>query len=124
MFVKAISEQEVIGDYVHIEIGDEVWGNVRSYGQDFMNVKEMYDNKDYVEGDIDKNGYPENIDDCFKYRNIRLKIKKGSIERLYCGCGELAIHEEFSEAFCNNCKYEEPEDHSYLCYDRSDWLDG
>lgn len=116
MFVKAISEQEVIGDYIHIEVGDEVWGNVRSYNQEFITIEEMYDNKNYIEGKIDENGCPENIDDYFKYRNIRLKIKKGSIERLYCGCNEFATHEDRSEAFCNDCKYEDPQPH----YERLD----
>jgi len=123
MFVKTISEQEIIGDYIHIEVGDEVWGNVRSYNQDFLTIEEMYDNPKYIEGEVDENGFPENIDDMFKYRDIRLKIKTGSIERLYCGCGEIAIREDMSEAFCKDCKYEEPEDHSYLCYDSLDWLD-
>lgn len=118
MFVKAISEQEVIGDYVHIEIGSEVWGNARSYNQGFITIEEMYDNKDYIEGEIDENGYPENIQDCFKYRNIKVKVKISSIKRLYCGCGEIATRE-----VCSDCEYEEPEDHSYLSYDSLDWLD-
>lgn len=123
MFVKAISEQEIINDYIHIEIGDEVWGNARSYNQDFINFEEMYDNKKYIEGEIDENGFPKNIDDMFKYRNIKVKVKIGSIERLYCACGEIAIREESSESFCSNCEYEKPEDHSYLCYDSLDWAD-
>lgn len=114
MFVQAISEQEIIGDYIHIEIGDEVWGKARSYSQDFITIEEMYDNKNYIEGKVDENGCPENIDDMFKYRNIRLKIKTKSISRLYCGCGEIATREETSEALCSNCEYEKSEDHSYI----------
>lgn len=116
MFVKAISEQEVIGDYILIEVGDEVWGNVRSYNQEFITIEEMYDNKNYIEGKIDENGWPENVDDYFKYRNIRLKIKKGSIERLYCDCGNFATREYASQLLCNDCEYEDPQPH----YERLD----
>jgi hypothetical protein len=123
MFVKAISEQNYIGDYFEINVGAEIWGNVRSYSQDFIIIREMYDNKDWIAGKEDENGCPENIEECFKYRNIKIKVKKGSIERLYCGCGKIAIREDMSEAFCGDCEYESSEDHSYLCHDSLDWAD-
>jgi hypothetical protein len=120
MFVKAISEQEIIGDYIHIEIGDEVWGNARSYSQDFITFTEIYDNPNYTESKIDENGNPEYIDDMFNYRKIKVKVEANTIKRLYCGCGGFAIREDNSEAFCSNCDYERPEDHYYLFYDSLD----
>ncbi|MGV2452418.1 UNVERIFIED_CONTAM: hypothetical protein POZ17_19600 [Ralstonia mannitolilytica] len=108
MLVKAISQQVIDAEYCCIEIGDEIRGVARSYTQNFITIEQMYDNEQYVEGEIDENGYPENIQDAFKYRNIKVKVKVGSIKRLYCGCGSFAVREHGTEPLCMNCNYESP----------------
>lgn len=109
MFVKAISNQEVTGDYIHIEAGSEINGNARSYSQGFITITEMFDNPYYIQGETDENGFPENIDDMFKYRDIKVDVEIDSIERVYCDCGEFAVRKENSEYFCSECKYEKHE---------------
>ena len=111
MFIKAISAQKIDSDYLQIDIGEEVSGNVRSYNQDFLFIEEMYDNPEFNEEPNEENHHL-----MFKSRNIRLSLEKNSIQPAYCGCGERAKYEYRCEYLCENCEYEEPEDHSYLCY--------
>lgn len=108
MFVKAISNQEIDRELAFIEIGCEVYGNVKSYNQDFMIMD--------LNVDIGKTEYDEqgNVTDMeFINEKIRLKLVPDSIEKVYCGCGNRATRYQ-CEPLCNECEYEEPEDHSWI----------
>lgn len=108
MFVKAISNQEIERELIFIEIGDEVYGNVKSYKQDFMIIDEAVDLEITL---YDEEGNIEDVN--YKYEKIRLKLVPDSIEKVYCGCGNRATRCQY-EPLCDECDYEEPEDHSYI----------
>ena len=109
MFVKAISNQEIDRELAFIEIGGEVYGNVKSYKQDFM-IMDMA--VDIGETEYDDKG---NVTDMeFINEKIRLKLVPDSIEAVYCGCGNRATRYQ-CEPLCDECEYEEPEDHSWIC---------
>lgn len=110
MFVKAISNQEIDRELIFIEKGGEVYGNVKSYQQDFMIINEAVD---LEITHYDEDGYIEDVE--YVYEKIRLKIEPNSIEAVYCGCGNRATRYQ-GELLCNECEYEEPEDHSYICH--------
>ena len=108
MFVKAISNQEIDRELAFIEIGGEVYGNVKSYNQDFMIMDIAVD---IGETEYDDEG---NVTDMeFINEKIRLKLVPESIEKVYCGCGNRATRYQ-TEPLCDECEYEEPEDFSYL----------
>ena len=103
MFVEAIVNEEIDRDYLYLSIGDKISGHVRSYKQDFIKKTEC----------IDVIGDSEETFDIIE-NEIKVKIKMGSIKKVYCGCSELATREVCGEYLCDECEYEEPEDFSYL----------
>lgn len=108
MFVEAIINENIDGEYTYLEKGELISGFVRSYEQDFMNIDEVID----IDCDYNENG--DIIDTNYVIKKTRLKIKKGSIKRVYCGCGNNATREISSEYLCDECEYEEGEDFTYL----------
>ena len=107
MFVEAIADEQIDNDYFLVEKGSIIYGNVRSYNQDFMNDTEVVD----IEEIVDEDGFIS--DAILVYKPIRFKIKKGSIKSVFCGCGNRATRYE-GDVLCDECEYEEPEDFSYL----------
>ena len=109
MFVKAISNQEIDRELIFIEKGGEVYGNVKSYKQDFMIMECAVD---IGATEYDEEGNITNME--FINEKIRLKLVPNSIEKVFCGCGNRATRYQ-CEPLCDECEYEEPEDFSYLC---------
>lgn len=86
-------------DYFSAEVGELVIGNARSYKQNFITI-EYYDDSKATE-DNEWIGVT---------KTTRVPVEVGSIVRLYCGCGEIAVRYD-CEPLCNECEYEAPEDH-------------
>jgi hypothetical protein len=107
MFIQAIADEQIDNNHFLLEKGSIIYGNVRSYNQDFMNDTEIVD----VEEIVDEYGFT--IDTILVYKPIRFKIKKGSIKSLFCGCGKRAIRYKH-DVLCDECEYEKPENLSYL----------
>lgn len=103
MFIEAIVNENIDRDYLILEIGDKISGNVRSYRQNFVKIRECVEVTGETEEEL------EIIE-----KEIRVKIKPDSIKKVYCGCGEKATREICNEYLCDECDYEETEDHSYI----------
>lgn len=114
MFVEAIVDEDIDREYLCLSIGDKIYGNVRSYKQSFIKYNELVEAKVCI--------INQEID-YIKEKEIKVKVKLGSIKKVYCGCGELAWREIDGQCLCFKCKYEEPEDFSYLTQSpwESDW---
>ena len=110
MFVKAISNQQIDRELAFIEKLSDVYGNVKSYKQDFMIIECAVD---IGATEYDEEGNITNME--FINEKIRLKLVPNSIEKVFCGCGNRATRYQ-GELLCNECEYEEPEDHSYICH--------
>jgi formylmethanofuran dehydrogenase subunit E len=104
MFISAIADEEIDSDYLYIEKGQTIYGNVRSYAQLFMKVVQPLD---YIRhGDNDDDYDVEEIS-----RIIKVKIKKGSIRKVYCRYCECsdnkkATREIDGDLICDDCEYE------------------
>lgn len=108
MFVEAIINENIDTEFSYLEIGEKIHGNVKSYNQDFMNIDVVYD----VTTECDAEG--NIIDANYDMGKKRLKIKKGTIKKVYCGCGNPATREIQNELLCEECEYEDGEDFSFL----------
>ena len=108
MFVEAIVNENIDREYLCLEIGNKISGNVRSYNQKFIKIPET------IEVDYEYDELGEVINCGFKDRIIKVSIKENSIKKMYCGCGNIAEREDNGEYLCSDCVYEEPEDFSYL----------
>ena len=104
MFVSAIADEEIDSDYLWIQKGDTIYGNVRSYAQLFMKVEETLD---YIShGETDEDFYLEEVS-----RTIKVKIKKGSIRKVYCRYCECSDNKKATriidgDLLCDDCEYE------------------
>ena len=96
MLVEAISNEKIDTDYLIIEKGDNIIGVCRSYNQDTISVDDCLE--------LDNEPY-------FKTIHRKVKIKKGTIKRLFCGCGNYATKYIDDEPLCDECEYEKPEFH-------------
>lgn len=108
MFVEAIVNENINREFLVLEIGNKISGNVRSYKQNFINIYET------IEVDYEYNELGEVINCGIKDIITKVLIKENSIKKVECGCGKLATREIYSEYLCYDCEYETPEDFSYL----------
>lgn len=108
MFVEAIVDENIDREYLTLEKGDKISGNVKSLKQNFINNPEWID----IIYKYDDKGEPLEFDVIEKV--FRIKLKEGSLKKVDCGCGKLAVKEVCGEYLCEDCEYEEPEDFSYL----------
>ena len=108
MFIEAIVNENINREYLTLEIGDKISGNVKSLKQNFINNPECVD----ITYKYDDKGEPIEFDVIEKV--FRINLKEGSLKKVDCGCGNIASREINSEYLCNECEYEEPEDFSYL----------
>ncbi len=115
MFVEAIVNENIDREYLCLEIGNKISGNVRSYNQKFIKIYETID----VDYEYDELG--EITNGGIKDRIIKVLIKDGSIKKVSCGCGNKATREICGEYLCDECEYEKPEDFSYLS--QTPWSD-
>lgn len=95
MQVKAILNEPLNYDYLFGEIGDEVYGVARSYGQDFITTK-LYDDSNASE----ENEWEPTV------RLIKIKVVKGSIKRLRC---------YYDDEYCSKEIVEVSTHHHFLC---------
>lgn len=119
MLVKAIAEESLsLGEDFYCDKGDEIYGVCRSYNQDTVTVEYfIFDCKNK------KCNMEECFSDCGTTKQKKVKIKQGSIERIYCyyneeGCKGKTIVPSYThhQFLCTSCKAEE----DYIHYERLD----
>ena len=95
MQVKAILDENLRYDYLWFDKGEEIYGVARSYNQDTITV-ELYEDSHATED----NDWEPII------TNIKVKVLKGSIERLRC---------YYNDEFCSKEIVPVDSHHEFLC---------